>query len=209
LIALKVSLRADMTHSVDPDDRTRVGAAELFRLEAAFVARILGRLGLRGPDLDDAVQDVFLTAHRRGGFVPDRAKARTWLAEIAVRVASNLRRAGRRRPTNVGDDALRGVATERADPFEATVHAERIERVAAALDTLSVAQRIVFVLSEIEGESCESIARGLGVPIGTVHSRVHVARRAFRRAYEAFDPPSRSADLCATALEGRTARVLP
>lgn len=205
----KVSSPVDMNERVDPDDRAPVCAAELFRLEAAFVARMLGRMGLRGPDLDDAVQEVFLTAHRRGGFVPGRANARTWLAEIAVRVAANLRRAGRRRPAGGGDDALREVPTERADPFEATVHSQRIERVAAALDTLPVAQRLVFVLSEIEGESCECIARGLGVPIGTVHSRVHAARRAFRRAYEVFVPPEPRADISANVLEGRTSRVSP
>jgi RNA polymerase sigma-70 factor (ECF subfamily) len=42
--------------------------------------------------------------------------------------------------------------------------------------------RACFILFELEGESCESIAAGLNVPVGTVHSRLHAARRAFRKS---------------------------
>lgn len=173
-----------MQQGVPPDPEARLGAAALFRLEALFVARILARLGVPAGDLDDAVQEVFLTVHRRGGFVPETAKVRTWLAEIAVRVAANVRRSRRRKPTSSADE-LETVPARHPDPFEARVHAERMERVALALETLPVAQRLVFILFEIEGEPCEVIAQGLGVPVGTVHSRLHAARRAFRAVYEA------------------------
>lgn len=175
-----------MEDVVASSDQAPVGAAELFREHAPFVGRLLGRLGVPRRDLDDAVQDVFLTAHRRGGFIPDRAKARTWLGEISIRVAANIRRARRRHPTDLDDVALGAVPTPGADPYEAAALAEQIERVAVALESVPVAQRIVFVLFELEGEPAESIARGLGVPLGTVHSRLHVARRAFRSAYEAI-----------------------
>jgi RNA polymerase sigma-70 factor (ECF subfamily) len=45
---------------------------------------------------------------------------------------------------------------------------------------MDAGHRAVFILFELEGESCESIAAGLEVPIGTVYSRLHAARRAFR-----------------------------
>ncbi len=64
---------------------------------AGFVAGFLRRLGVEAPELDDAVQEVFLTAHRRGGFVAGAAQPTTWLAEIALRVASDMRRSRRAR----------------------------------------------------------------------------------------------------------------
>jgi RNA polymerase sigma-70 factor (ECF subfamily) len=43
-------------------------------------------------------------------------------------------------------------------------------------------QRAVFILFELHGESCEAIAAGLEIKLGTVYSRLHAARRAFRAA---------------------------
>ena len=53
----------------------------------------------------------------------------------------------------------------------------------AALDKLDDDKCAVFVLFEIEGETCESIAAGLQVPIGTVYSRLHAARAQFTKAH--------------------------
>ncbi len=190
-----------------PDPGAHLGAAELFRREAPFVARVLARLGLPVSDLDDAVQEVFLTVHRRGGFVVDGASPRTWLAEISIRVAANARRARRRRPTAVLDGVADALTASGADPCETTLQRERLDRIAQALETLAVAHRVVFVLFEIEGEPCESIARGLGVPTGTVYSRLHLARRAFRAAYERIEA-TRSSSTPASLLEVPPMKVM-
>lgn len=161
----------------------RLDAGELFRRHAVYVARFLWRLGVRGPEVDDLVQEVFVVAHRRGGFVPEKAKATTWLAEIAVRVASAHRRRTKRSRDEVElEETLELRATEPG--AEATAETrERLDRVQRALDALDVHQRAVFVLFELEGEPCEEIARGLGVPLGTVHSRLHAARKNFARMH--------------------------
>jgi RNA polymerase sigma-70 factor (ECF subfamily) len=75
-------------------ERTRLDAAMLFREHAPIVARFLRGLGVRQQDCDDMVQDVFLVAHRRGGFTAEQAQPSTWLIGIALRVAFA---AGRRR----------------------------------------------------------------------------------------------------------------
>ncbi len=190
-----------------PDPGAHLSAAELFRREAPFVARILARLGVPDSDLDDAVQEVFLTVHRRGGFVVDGASPRTWLAEIGVRVAANVRRTRRRRPTDVLDGLSDALTATGADPCESTLQRERLDRIAQALESLAVAHRVVFVLFEIEGEPCESIARGLGVPIGTVYSRLHLARRAFRAAYERIEG-ARAEMATPPMLETRAVKVM-
>nr|WP_276603309.1 sigma factor-like helix-turn-helix DNA-binding protein [Nannocystis pusilla] len=58
-----------------------------------------------------------------------------------------------------------------------------MRRVQQALDTLEEGKRAVFILFELEGESCEAIAAGLGIPIGTVYSRLHKARKLFMEAH--------------------------
>ncbi len=171
---------------------THLDASSLFRAHAPFVAGFLSRLGVDRADLDDAVQEVFLVVHRKGGYVEGEARPQTWLAEIAIRVASQLRRTRRRRPVEV-EPSPQSQAAEGRDtrtPFEALDAAESLGRVQRAIDALSLEQGAVFILYEIEGESCESIAAGLAVPIGTVYSRLHAARRGFLRTYErlAGDP---------------------
>jgi RNA polymerase sigma-70 factor (ECF subfamily) len=160
------------------------GARELFLAHAPFVARFLARLGVPRADVDDRVQEVFLTAHRLGGFTPDRGRATTWLAAIAIRIASTARRTLRRRHEEQDDEALTQQLAPGADPHERAEVSESLARVNRALAALDIDQRAVFVLFEVEGETSEAIALGLGVPVGTVHSRLHRARKDFQRAYD-------------------------
>lgn len=169
---------------------THLDSGALFRAHAPFVARFLARLGIEPHELDDAVQEVFLTAHRRGGFDEGEAQPTTWLAAIALRVASGMRRTRRRRARA---SILPGSEACGATPFEALAAAESLDRVQRALEALSLEHRAVFVLFEIEDTSCESIATGLGIPVGTVYSRLHAARRAFQKAYARLDETVRSA----------------
>ena len=87
---------------IPPEDGTppvpppHLDAAKLFREHANFVANFVIRLGMRREEVDDIVQEVFLVAHRRGGFIPGVARPTTWLAEIALRVTSATRRRMRR-----------------------------------------------------------------------------------------------------------------
>ena len=175
---------------------THLDAGALFRAHAAFVAAFLARLGLEPAELDDAVQEVFLIAHRRGGFHEGAAEPTTWLAAIALRIASGMRRSGRRRARAATEAAPEAGA---ATAFEALAAAESLSRVEQALQTLSLDHRAVFVLFEIEGASCESIAAGLGIPLGTVYSRLHAARRGFQKAHARLeDEPSAALEPGAT-----------
>jgi RNA polymerase sigma-70 factor (ECF subfamily) len=132
-------------------------------------------------ELDDAVQEVFLIAHTRGGFTPGEAQPTTWLAEIALRVASGQKRTSHRRTKREGDAAIEDIVTE--TPFETVSSAETRDRITQALEALTLEHRAVFILFEIEEQSCENIAAGLGIPVGTVYSRLHKARDRFRNAY--------------------------
>ena len=156
----------------------------LFREHGNYVARLLWQLGLAEQDIDDAVQDVFMVVHRRGGFIPGTAKATTWLAEIAIRVARARRRRTNMRRMDPQEAVIAALEAPGPNPDEAAAHAQSLARVQQALQTLDADRRAVFVLADIFGESCEDIARSLGIAVGTVYSRLNRARNKFRKAYE-------------------------
>lgn len=161
-----------------------LSAEELFRRHARFIAAFVIRLGVAREEVDDVVQEVFLMAHRKGGYVLGPARPSTWLAEIALRVVSTHRRTTRRRRVLPDEGAVQDAVAEDGTPFDAAARTQALARVQSALDTIDVDRRAIFVLYEIEGESCDAIATGLEIPLGTVYSRLHAARREFQKAYE-------------------------
>lgn len=170
-----------------------ISAAILFRDHARFVATFLVRLGAPPQEIDDLVQEVFLVAHRHGGSTNDDAKPTTWLAAIAMRVLSHARRS-RRRNLEVLDDTNLASAVAPSPNQEDVVRAsESLTLVGRALQALDIEKRALFILFEIEEQSCESIAAGMGIPIVTVYSRLRAARQEFRREYDrlARDPAGR------------------
>jgi RNA polymerase sigma-70 factor (ECF subfamily) len=148
-----------------------------------FVWGALRRLGVREADALDLTQKVFLTLHARAGDFEGRSKLRTFIFGICQRVASDYRRSAMVRYEVVTDsaelDAHResdiGVAQTEA---ESRQHAEVAESI---LNKLPEPQRVVFVLFELDEMSGEEIAELLGVPVGTVRSRLRLAREAVRR----------------------------
>jgi RNA polymerase sigma-70 factor (ECF subfamily) len=163
------------------DPAVPVDSAALFRRYAPFVASFLFRQGVRGVDIDDLVQEVFLTAHVRGGYRPGPASPTTFLARIALE-ANLKRRRGEGRRGAFGASALTESfgAAQPLDPPQMLAEKEDSLRLQRALDGMDPEPRAIFVLFELDGESCASIAAGLGIPVGTVYSRLHSARRHFR-----------------------------
>lgn len=163
----------------------KITAEALYRAHARFVATFARRLGIAEADVEDVVQEVFIVAHRKGGYEPGAATPRSWLGAITLRVASQARRTRRRRREASTPDALTGMPDPGRGPHHTAEVHESLARVQAALDTLDLGHRAVFVMFEIEGERCDDIAGALGVPTGTVYSRLHKARARFRAAYDA------------------------
>lgn len=175
------AMNGQMSHAPD----VVLDAAALFRAHAGFVATFAARIGVPPGDIDDVVQETFLVAHRREGYRAGDARPTTWLAEITLRVWSTLRRSRRRKSAEADDDAVALVPAP-DDVFERAAATEALSRVERALASLDLDHRAVLVLFELHGETCEAIAAGLGVPLGTVYSRLHNARRKFQKAYEAL-----------------------
>ena len=132
-----------------------------------------------GPgDAEDIVQSTFVRAVRMAASYDDRtASGRPWLFGIAVRLVQERRRSLAR----FARALLRIHAASPTTWVAPRVHVLDIEK---GLQRLSHAKRVVIVLAEIEGFSCDEISRMLGVPVGTVWTRLHHARRELRRHCE-------------------------
>jgi RNA polymerase sigma-70 factor (ECF subfamily) len=148
-----------------------------------FVWRSLRRLGVREADAMDVTQSVFLTIHLRLASFEGRAQLRTWIFGICMRVASDHRRSAPVRREAVTDsiDANLGAAGHDADP---SVRAESRQAAAIAeslLNQLPEEQRIAFVLFELEEMSAEEIATLTDTAVGTIRSRLRLAREALHR----------------------------
>lgn len=173
------------------------------RRDGDFVWRTLQRHGVPAADLDDALQEVFLVAHRRQGiYDPAQAKVTTWLFGICTRVAWSLRR--RRR-----NHAELPELVHHETPEALCGRSQRMLRLSVALERLSPEQRATFVMFELEGVSCADIAALSGVPVGTVHSRLHTARSALRRALDETDAEPTDGARAASAQAPRASGELP
>jgi RNA polymerase sigma-70 factor (ECF subfamily) len=153
----------------------------VFEAELGYVCRVLVRFGVPPKDLDDLAQDVFLVVHRRRLDYDPRRPIRPWLCGIAFRVASDWRRRAHHR--ELGDADIDAFATE---PISDR-HVEAQQLVVRALSRLSFDQRAVVVLCDLEGHTAGEAAAHLGVPTGTVYSRLHEARRLFVQAVQALE----------------------
>jgi RNA polymerase sigma-70 factor (ECF subfamily) len=145
--------------------------------------RALRRLGVPEVGADDGVQQVFIVASRRFDEILEGGERR-YLLGIALRVASEIRRAIRRR-REVPMDAP---VVEPFDPVAVQQHPDEmldnkraLAMLAACLDQMPERLREAFVLFELEELSAPEVAQLLRVPIGTVASRVRLAREYIRK----------------------------
>jgi len=147
-----------------------------------FVWRSLRRLGVREPDVLDLAQKVFLTAYFKLPEFEGRSLISTWLFAIAQRVASDYRRSAPvRREVSTDASELDAVAVEAEDFSSERDARHQADAAEAILNKLSEPQRTVFVLFELEEMSGQDIATLLNVSVGTVRSRLRLARDIFRR----------------------------
>lgn len=129
---------------------------------------------------EELTQDVFLAVWRSAATYRSEAKPATWLFRIAHNLAANARRTRDRRLQSERLDTDDS-GDERDDlPVGASHEESVLDRLtlAAALDRLSLRQREVLDLAFVQGFSMDEIACILGVPAGTVKSRISYARRA-------------------------------
>jgi RNA polymerase sigma-70 factor (ECF subfamily) len=155
-------------------------------VDAHFVTvwRALRHLGVPEVGADDGAQQVFLVAARRLDEIREGGE-RPYLYGIALRVASEIRRAMRRRrevPMDAPVFEPVGSAAVQPPPDQVLDNKRALAMLATCLEGMSEKLREAFVLFELEELSAPEVARLLGVPVGTVASRVRLARETIRES---------------------------
>lgn len=137
------------------------------------------------PAADDLAQETFLKAYLALAGFKEGTNFSAWLRRIAVNSSLNYLKV-RRREEPLGDrpDGSPGAvfSAKIASPHEQLLRNDIDRAVDKALQALPSKLRAVFVLHAVEGLKYEDIARALGVPVGTVMSRLNRARRRLRRS---------------------------
>jgi len=155
-------------------------------LEAEFEARLLESSSLafriafsvlrHVEDAEEVAQEAFVKAYRRFTQLRDRDRFRAWLVRMTWRLAIDRQRTDRRR---VAREQAQEIVSAPSTVDEVLAR-ERADELWRAIDALPDKLRLVIVLANIEGHEIADVARLLGVPQGTVKSRLFLARQRLK-----------------------------
>ena len=156
--------------------------ADIVRCYQRPIYRVVYGLTRNASDADDLAQETFVRAWKAIGRFRVGEPVFPWLARIAVNLAYSLHRSRRRRPETPLEPLMEGGrqwAVE-DDPADHASRSERDRHMREAFAGLSAEHQAVLVLRVVEDLPYEEIARSLGVPAGTVMSRLSRARAELR-----------------------------
>lgn len=139
-------------------------------------------------DAADVTQETFVKAFENLRRFRHRCKFATWLYRIALNSCRDFRRRRREIPFSqiIPPDApdFDPISLSESDPEQVWNQREKAEAVQKTLQQLPLGMRQILVLCDMQGLSYAEVADILGMPEGTVKSRLHRARHAFKEAWE-------------------------
>jgi RNA polymerase sigma-70 factor (ECF subfamily) len=159
-----------------------------------YVKRLVGN----ETDAEDITQEVFLKALISMHRFREESSLQTWLFRIATNLCRDLHRRRQREKgwlslwrradgeEDTGDECAIEIPDTHDDPEKALLREELNDLLQQAMDHLPIAMREVLVLHDVESLSYEEIAQALGIPLGTVKSRLFHARARLRDALSSY-----------------------
>jgi RNA polymerase sigma-70 factor (ECF subfamily) len=187
-------LRALAPEEGDVEALERVARGELSALGVLYdrhyaaVLCFLQRISRASSEAEDLAQETFLVASRAAGSFDGRPSCRPWLYGIASRLMMHRGRSGARLKRFLDRFATHEHEPLQVSPHDLVIRRQEQQELSRAIAKLSSDKRIVLLLNEVEGLSCEEIARSLEIPVGTVWTRLHHARRQLRKQLERSAP---------------------
>ncbi len=156
------------------------------------------RLSMNQQDAEDLTQEAFFRAYRNFGSYEGERQFENWIFRIVSRLFLDLTRARKRRVQTVSYDApKRTDATDDLlliesqdpgpNPQQVLLNHQISEEFLQALKSLRPEQRQLIMRADIEGAAYEEIADEVGVPVGTVRSRLHRAHKKLRASLTGLD----------------------
>lgn len=152
----------------------------------AYQVRVLGFVRRMVPDHEEALdvtQEVFIRAFQSLDRFDGRCSLRTWMFRVAHNLCIDRARRAKRAPVAMSLDAgfessePIEFSDERWDPAQMAMNAELQAEVGRAISSMSDKLRIVLLLHDKEDMGYDEIAGIVGIPVGTVKSRLFLARR--------------------------------
>jgi len=175
-----------------PDEPTEFERVTLPLLRDCFAFAL--SLTRRAAEAEDLVQETYLRAQRSFDAFEPGTNAKAWLFTILRRLHIDRGRRERIRPTYHPDEELEGraIAPDPTVPLEDFEHVEPGD-VLRLLEEVPEAFRVAVRLRDLDGLSYGEIGRILGVPPGTVMSRIHRGRECLRELFVALRSRGRKA----------------
>ena len=140
------------------------------------IRRFVARATADAEDVDDLVHATFLAAAQSAARYDGRPSCRPWLVGIAGQMLRRRYQAFGRRIAALS--SFFGGRSPAIDPRPVLQARGDVKRALAGIGEL---KRVTFLMAEAEGLSCQEIAAALQIPIGTVWTRLHAARRELRQ----------------------------
>lgn len=172
---------------------------KLLRPHLSALYRYACRLTGSGHDAEDLVQDLLFHLYEKQTAIEDLDNPQTWLLKVLYRRFIDWQRKSRRTPTMLNDEQsdeiLAGLPHENPTPDQ-QLHQNQVQRdLGIALSQLNQDQRILILLHDVEGFTLQELQKVLGIPVGTLKSRLHRGRQQLRELYaddrEPFDSSRR------------------
>lgn len=160
---------------VSADDSLEREFEDRLRDTSALAVRVAYGVLRQQQDAEDVAQEAFARAYRRFAELRDPARFRGWIVRVTWRLAIDRWRSDRRRNAR---EERSNLAPTVATAEELAHASQRAARLWEAIDALPEKLRIVIVLAAIEGHDVKEIGALLGIPAGTVKSRMFLARKA-------------------------------
>jgi RNA polymerase sigma-70 factor (ECF subfamily) len=158
------------------EDRLRESATLAFRVAYGVLRH--------RQDAEDVAQEAFAKAYRSFSQLKDRDRFRAWLVRMTWRLAIDRWRSDRRRTAR--EQSWEMVSTPSSE--DVTLSRERAEQLWHAIDALPEKLRVVVVLSAIQEQDVNSIAKLLDLHEGTVKSRLYLARKGLAESLRCLAP---------------------
>ncbi len=163
--------------------KDRAAFVRLFEYFAPRIKSYLRRLGASDGQSEDLVQEVMLTVWRKAWqYDPQKARATTWIFTIARNKRIDAIRRERRPELDLNDPAL--VPDPEVNPDDAASASEWSVLIRQAIAQVPAEQAKILRLHFFEEKTHDAIAKELGLPLGTVKSRIRLAMRKLRSNLE-------------------------
>ena len=156
---------------------------ELLRENAPLVFRVARGVLRNDADAEDVAQETLLRAYQRFERLRDRTRFRSWLVRISFRLALDRLRSTKRRQQREAQWVFENARSDARPGSDFQHHLE------VALEELPEKQRLVVLLAAMEGHALEEVSLLLGVPLGTVKSRLFFAKKTLAEKLRCFVSP--------------------